>query len=157
MSEFWRPFATSTLRYPWTFDTAGCGSVSVWLPPGGEELTEDESRGFDSLLISLVGTESARAILDVSAQFALARPPEPHFYLSLLATHGDHRGRGLGLNLLRENLDPIDALGGAAYLESTNPSNNARYLSVGFEPRGAFTVATGHVVSTMWWPARSAP
>jgi ribosomal protein S18 acetylase RimI-like enzyme len=154
MSEFWRLFTTSALRYPWTFVTAGCGSVSVWLPPGGEELAEDESRGFETFLIGLVGTQAARAILDVSAQFALARPPDPHFYLSLFATHGDHRGRGLGMKLLRENLDRIDALGGAAYLESTNPSNNARYLSVGFEPRGAFTVATGHVVSTMWRPAR---
>lgn len=154
MSAFWRLFATSALRYPWTFVAERCASVAVWLPPGGEDLTEDEARGYEAFLVGLVGDEAAQAIMVVSSQFEELRPTEPHYYLNFLATHDDHRGRGLGMGLLRENLTRIDALGGAAYLESTNPANNGRYQGVGFEPRGAFTVASGHVVTTMWRSAR---
>ncbi|QNE46066.1 GNAT family N-acetyltransferase [Glaciihabitans sp. INWT7] len=154
MSAFWRLFATSALRYPWSFVTEECASLSIWLPPGGEDLTEDEARGYDAFLVDLVGAEAAHRIGVVSAQFEELRPTEPHYYLNFLATHDDHRGHGLGMALLRQNLDRVDALGAAAYLESTNPANNARYRRVGFEPRGAFTTATGHVVTTMWRSAR---
>jgi hypothetical protein len=47
-----------------------------------------------------------------------------------------------------------DALGATAYLESTNPANNQRYINAGFEPRGEITMATGRIVTTMWRPAR---
>jgi GNAT superfamily N-acetyltransferase len=154
MSAFWRLFAASALRYPCTFVTTGCASVSIWLPPGGVDLTDEESRGYDAFLVELIGDDAARAIDVVSAQFEELRPTEPHYYLNFLATHDEYRGRGLGMGLLRENLTRVDALGAAAYLESTNPANNARYQGVGFEPRGAFTTATGHVVTTMWRSAR---
>ncbi len=85
-----------------------------------------------------------------------ARPSEPHFYLTLLATHGDHRGRGLGMGLLRENLARLDDLGVPAYLESSNPANDKRYAGVGFIPRDTIILATGHPVTTMWRPARGA-
>jgi RimJ/RimL family protein N-acetyltransferase len=42
-----------------------------------------------------------------------------------------------------------------AYLESTNPANNARYERVGFEPTGTFEGYTpGSLVTTIWRPAR---
>jgi ribosomal protein S18 acetylase RimI-like enzyme len=87
-------------------------------------------------------------------QFEKNHPSEPHYYLSLLGTHTERRGAGLGMNLLRECLARIDALGGASYLESSNPVNNERYRSVGFTDYGSFTVPSGHVVTTMWRPAR---
>lgn len=154
MSAFWRLLSSSALRYPWTFVTENVEATAVWLPPDGTELTDDEAQGFEAFLLGLVGERVTKGILTVSAQFEEFRPPEPHFYLSLLATHDDHRGRGLGMGLLRENLARIDALGAAAYLESSNPANNARYRSAGFEPQGVFTVTTGHVVTTMWRAGR---
>ncbi len=153
-SALWRLFAGSALRYPFTFVTENTESTAVWIPPGGIDLTETESVEFESFLVDLVGEEAANGILVISAQFEEVRPTEPHFYLSLLATHRDHRGRGLGMGLLRENLERIDAVGGAAHLESSNPVNDARYRSVGFERRGEFTVASGHVITTMWRSAR---
>ena len=153
-SALWRLFAGSALRYPFTFVTENTESTAVWIPPGGIDLTETESVKFESFLVDLVGEEAANGILVISAQFEEVRPTEPHFYLSLLATHRDHRGRGLGMGLLRENLERIDAVGGAAHLESSNPVNDARYRSVGFERRGEFTVASGHVITTMWRSAR---
>lgn len=153
-SALWRLFAGSALRYPFTFVTENTESTAVWIPPGGIDLTETESVEFESFLVDLVGEEAANGILVISAQFEEVRPTEPHFYLSLLATHRDHRGRGLGMGLLRENLERIDAVGGAAHLESSNPVNDARYRSVGFERQGEFTVASGHVITTMWRSAR---
>ena len=80
---------------------------------------------------------------------------EDHFYLSLIGTHPDHRGAGIGMGLLRENLALIDREGAPAYLESSNPANLARYQSVGFERCGSFQLPDdGPEVTTMWRPAR---
>ncbi|WP_309616272.1 GNAT family N-acetyltransferase [Salinibacterium sp.] len=153
-SAFWRLLVTSAQRYPWTFVSGNAESAAIWLPPGGIELTEAEANGFDGFLAGIVGREGADAILAIVDKFEHARPTEPHFYLSLFATHDDHRGKGLGMGLLRENLARIDALGGSAYLESSNPANNDRYASVGFAPRDQIVQASGHVITTMWRPAQ---
>jgi GNAT superfamily N-acetyltransferase len=154
MTALWRLLAGSALRYPCTFVTDQVQSAAVWLPPGSSELSDEESAGFEEFLVQLVGEAGAAAIVRLSEQFEAVRPQKPHYYLSLLATHGSHRGRGLGMNLLRENLARIDALGTAAHLESSNPANDARYASVGFERTGQFVADTGAVVTTMWRPAR---
>jgi hypothetical protein len=60
------------------------------------------------------------------------------------------------MGLLRKTLARIDALGAPAYLESSNPANNERYESVGFQRRDEFTLpADGPLVTTMWRPATS--
>ena len=86
------------------------------------------------------------------ARFDAAHPEaEPHHYLSLLATHPDHRGKGLGIGLLAENLRAIDAEGVPAFLESTNPANNARYEGQGFRSLGHFELGEdGPDVNQMW-------
>jgi hypothetical protein len=58
------------------------------------------------------------------------------------------------LGLLKEISRALTALGAAAYLESCNPANNERYQSVGFTSRAQITIASGHVVTTMWRSAR---
>ena len=153
-AAFWRVFVTSGLRYDWTLVTDQVEAAALWIPPGGEELTPDEAAGLDALLTGITGREVADGILELFDQFEESRPSEPHFYLSLLATHSDHRGAGLGMGLLRESLTRIDALGQAAYLESCNPANDERYQAAGFRPRAEFTTKSGHVVTTMWREAR---
>ena len=153
-SAVWRLFVTSALRYRWMLVTANVESAALWIPPGGAELTEDEQSGFEAFLVATTSPSVADGILALFDQFEAARPSEPHYYLSLLGTHAHHRGSGLGMRLLRENLERVDALGAAAYLESTNPVNNERYRSVGFVDHSQFTTASGHVVTTMWRPSR---
>ena len=58
------------------------------------------------------------------------------------------------MGLLAQTLARVDAEGAAAYLESTNPANNERYRRAGFEPRAEIAMPSGHVVTTMWRPAR---
>ena len=152
---FWRQFVTSALRYPWTFVTERGQSAATWLPPGSDEFTAEEEDSFGSFLLSIADQQVADNILTILELFEASRPIEPHYYLSLLGTHKNHRGQGSGMALLCENLARIDALGAPAYLESTNPANNERYMSVGFRPHGSFTIPSGHTVTTMWRPANS--
>ncbi len=151
----WRLFVSSAVRYPWTLVTPNAESAAVWIPPGGTELTPDGEDGMEGLLAGSAGPEVAEGVLRICEQFAAARPAEPHFYLTLLGTHDAHRGKGLGMGLPAEALAHIDALGAPAYLESSNPANLARYERAGFAAHGRITVATGHVVTTMWRPAAS--
>ena len=62
----------------------------------------------------------------------------------------------LDLNFVADNLELIDASGTAAYLESTNPANNARYERLGFTQIGEFSLPgdDGPPVATMWREAR---
>jgi GNAT superfamily N-acetyltransferase len=154
-SAFWRLLATSAGRYPWTFVTERGESAAIWIPSGGDELTSEEEKSFEDFLVEIADRQIADEILAITELFGKAHPSEPHYYLSLLATHEQHRGHGSGMALLRENLARIDVLGAPAYLESTNSANNERYKSVGFRPHGSFTVPSGHVVTTMWRPANS--
>ena len=154
-SAFWRLLVTSALRYPWTFVTPNVESAAVWIPPGGVELTHEEEDGLEEFLVGITDRTVADGILAIFDQFEAAHPSEPHYYLSLLATHDDHRGHGHGMALLTENLARIDAVRMPAYLESCNPANNKRYASLGFTARDSITLASGHTVTTMWRPART--
>ena len=153
-AALWRLLVTSAMRYPWTLVTENVESAAIWLPPDGVELTDHEADELEDFLIDTTNRTVANGIVAILEQLASARPSEPHFYLSLLATHNQHRGGGLGMGLLRENLARTDALGAATYLESTNPANNKRYTSVGFTARDEITTASGHIVTTMWRAAR---
>jgi GNAT superfamily N-acetyltransferase len=105
-----------------------------------------------SIRLSLISD----AYLELLDRFAAAHPhSEPHYYLSLLGTHPDHRGKGIGMQLLAHDLALIDDEHLPAYLESSNLANNQRYARVGFEPIGEFSYpGNGPVVTTMWRPAR---
>ena len=155
LKVWWRFLINSALRYPWVWITSGCAAASVWIPPGASELTEQEEARVEPMLEDLLGTRSGEAI-ELLERFDASHPRgEPHYYLSLLGTHPDHRGRGLGMGLLAENLARIDEEGMAAYLESSNPDNVARYESVGFRRVGEFSTPDGsHTVATMWREAR---
>lgn len=139
------------LRYPWTFKTNGCETVSVWIPPDGTELSHEAELGVPDRLTDLVGARAAE-VGELLDRFGRAHPRhEPHYYLSLLGTRGEHRGRGLGIALLEENLARIDAEQMPAYLESSNPNNNHRYESVGFVAVSAFQApGDGPTITGMW-------
>jgi GNAT superfamily N-acetyltransferase len=150
----WRVYATAALRYPWTFVTPDAEAAAIWIPPGGTELTDEEASRLGELIEETAGPQAAASAREIEERFAAAHPAGSFFHLTILATHASHRGKGLGMALLAETLTRIDALGAAAYLESTNPVNNERYRRAGFERRAEITMPSGHVVTTMWRPAR---
>jgi GNAT superfamily N-acetyltransferase len=154
-AHFWRLFVAGALRYPCTWLTAGGEATSIWIPPGGSEMTPAQEQQLADLATQYLGA-AAGDYLELVSRFEAAHPrAEPHYYLSLLGTHPDHRGKGLGMRLLARVLDQVDAEHVPAYLESTNPANNRRYAAVGFERHGEFEYpGGGPVVATMWRAAR---
>ena len=78
----------------------------------------------EPLMRELLG-DWAETVLEFSASFERHRPKEPHFYLSLLATRPDRRGRGEGMGLLDENLALIDAEGGPPISSRRTPRTTA--------------------------------
>ena len=143
------------LRYPWTLKTDGFETVSVWIPPSGTEFSHEAEQQLPGLLKALVGSRASE-VGELLRRFDEAHPRnEPHYYLSLLGTRDEHRGRGLGMALLKENLARIDAERMPAYLESSNPGNNHRYESLGFISVVSFRAPSdGPVVTGMWRKSR---
>lgn len=149
--QWWEFCIHGALRYPWTLRTSGFETVSVWIPPAGFEFSHDDEQRVPSLLAKFVGSRAAE-VAELMRRFEEAHPrTEPHYYLSLLGTRDEHRGRGLGMALLRENLARIDAERMPAYLESSNPGNNHRYESVGFRSIVSFQAPGGGPVVTGMW------
>jgi len=151
----WALDLEAMIRLDWTWLSAGGEATAVWVPPGEVEFTVAQEDAYLALLAARLGPGFGR-VLELLARFEEAHPrDEPHYYLSLLGTHPDQRGHGHGMRLLADNLATIDAEGAPAYLESTNPANDARYRRLGFEPVGVFEgYVPGSVITTMWRPAR---
>ncbi|MGH2924499.1 MAG: GNAT family N-acetyltransferase [Solirubrobacterales bacterium] len=151
LAAWWRFTIQSALRYRWVWVSGDYFAASVWIPPNGIEITEEEEARVEPMLNELVGPRAVD-LLELLERFEASHPRDrPHYYLSLLGIHPDHRGRGLGMGLLAENLAVIDAEGVPAYLESSNPDNNRRYQRLGFEQVGEFkTPDETRTVATMW-------
>jgi GNAT superfamily N-acetyltransferase len=147
----WRFFVEAALAYDWVWLTDSCASAALWIPPGRPDLRPEDEERMEPLIVELLGNEAAR-VLEAFERFDAAHPRgRPHYYLSLLATHPDHSGHGLGMGLLADNLVRIDAEGASAYLESSNPANDRRYERLGFARCGEFELPEdGPNVTQMW-------
>jgi len=149
--QLWSLFLVGSVEYGWVWVTDRVEAVALWIPPGCDELPPPYEDRLAPLGVELLG-ERAGLLMEVFDAFETAHPrTAEHFYLSLLGTDPSQRGRGIGMALLRDTLARIDELGAPAYLESSNPTNNERYASVGFERHAEFALpADGPAVTTMW-------
>jgi GNAT superfamily N-acetyltransferase len=154
-AALWGLLLEGAIGYGWVWTTDGFEAATLWIPPDQPELPDAQAERLEPLLDELLG-DRAPLVLEVIEQFDSTHPRDaPHYYLSLLGTHPDHRGRGAGMDLLRQNLALIDDLHQPAYLESTNPANLDRYRSLGFERLGDFDLPhSGPAVTQMWRDAR---
>ena len=150
-AAWWRVCIGSAMRYPWTWITDDQSAASVWIPPDGCELTPQEEADIPRLIATLCKDRS-EAVLDLLGRFDDAHPTErPHYYLSMLGIRPERSGQGRGMALLADNLTQVDDARMPAYLESSNPANNARYERLGFQQVGEFTTPDReHTVATMW-------
>jgi len=149
---YWRLFVGSAQRQGGLHLLDGGAAVSVWIPPGGLELDDDGLFALEALAQRALGPAGARELEELFERFDVNHPHHArHAYLSLLATHPDHRGRGIGQSLLAANLAEWDAAGVPTYRESTNPANDHRYERVGFRRFGGFhAVRENAPITTMW-------
>ena len=152
LERYWRLFVTGSVDQGGAYLADDGAAVSIWVMPGGSELSAAGVEALEALLDEALEPEDDAAIHALYERFEASRDPlGPHYYLSLLATHPDHRGRGVGQALLAADLCEWDRAGVPAYLESTNPANDHRYVRAGFRPIGGFeAVKDGAPVTAMW-------
>lgn len=158
LDAYWRLFVEGALRYGTLRIATDGAAIAVWIPPGGMELSAGQLDELDRLIERDLDADALAALHVLYERFEASRAPRPdHYYLSLLATHPDHRGQGRGQLLLAEDLALWDAAGVPAYLESTNSSNDHRYERAGFRHDGGFgAVRDDTWVSAMWRPVGGA-
>ncbi len=111
--------------------------ASIWLKPGGTEITQEraDAAGFTALpdeigedaferFFSVIGFGDAYHKLDV---------PEPHWYTMVLGVDPAFQGQGLGRALLQPVIDKAKTEGVSLYLETAQPSNVSFYKKIGFD------------------------
>jgi GNAT superfamily N-acetyltransferase len=157
MRDWWGLYARGIIPYGWSWTTDDGGAAALWVPPGKPELPPDDDARVEPLLRDLLGPH-ADAVLELNERFEANHPHDPrHYYLSLLATHPDHRGRGKGMGLLAENLAMLDELEVPAYLESSNRANDHRYERLGFTEIAEFAAPGGRPTVGCMWREPGAP
>jgi ribosomal protein S18 acetylase RimI-like enzyme len=80
-----------------------------------------------------------------------AHPEEPHRHLGFIGVDPAHQGSGFGGALLTSMTNECDDAGISAYLESSNPANDALYHRFGFESRGHIPLPKGAPPITAMW------
>jgi ribosomal protein S18 acetylase RimI-like enzyme len=147
----WTILVESALHYPWVWLTEGNTATSVWIPPGGVDLSEEGGVALERAVNEILGPDAGR-VMEGMERFEQARPHDvPHYYLTLIGTNTANRGHGYGLGLLADNLRHIDQERMPCYLEASNPANVDLYGRHGFEVVGSITMPSGGPeVATMW-------
>ena len=156
---YWRFLIEGAMRFerPAVFVTDDIEAAAIWLPPGERELSAEDEERVPDVLRELIG-ERVDEVMELLERFEAAQPADPpHYYLSLLGVHDDHRGKGIGMRLLRENLERFDAESVPSYLESSNAGNDHRYESLGYRRIGEFTTPDDAVTIAAYWRDAAQP
>ena len=87
-------------------DGSGIGGAALWDPPGGWRQTRlEELRATPSLLMAF-GTSLRRGLIADEVMKA-NHPEEPHWYLAIIGTDPDVRGKGFGNVLMQSAVGPL--------------------------------------------------
>jgi GNAT superfamily N-acetyltransferase len=135
-------------------DGDGIGGAALWDPPGQWRTSRlSELRAIPGLFLAF-GSSLQKGLV-VEEMMKEVHPEEPHWYLAIIGSDPNVRGKGFGQVLMRSRLDRCDAEHAPAYLESSNPDNVPYYQRFGFEVTGEITVPNGGpTLIPMWRPAR---
>jgi GNAT superfamily N-acetyltransferase len=148
-------FCGAALGFGWVRVTDGVEAVALWIPPGSPEMVPADAERMPGVVAAACEPEAAKRVTEMLDAFERNHPHEPpHYYLSLLATHPDHAGKRLGVDLVAANLAEMDAADppSAAFLESSNPRNVPRYERLGFRPTREVDLVAGLTGTQMWRP-----
>jgi GNAT superfamily N-acetyltransferase len=130
--RFMRAFAGKAFSTGSAWRIDGNLGGALWLPPG--ERPDDD--GIAAILDESVPREVNAAVNAMFTEMANYHPHNPHWYLSVIGIEPDVHRMGFGSALLAEALGRCDQEHMPAYLESSNPANDAFYRRHGFEPLG---------------------
>ncbi|AGB24373.1 acetyltransferase [Mycobacterium sp. JS623] len=118
------------------------GAATLWDPPGQRKpgLVEQIITTPTMLWAFRSRVPASMRVMELMEKH---HPEEPHWYLMLIGSDPSVRGAGFGHALMRSRLDRCDAEGSPAYLENSNPKNEAYYLRFGFEIMGEIKLPDG--------------
>lgn len=118
------------------------GAATLWDPPGQRKpgLVEQLITAPTMLWAFRSRVPASMRVMELMEKH---HPEEPHWYLMLIGSDPSVRGAGFGHALMRSRLDRCDAEGSPAYLENSNPKNEAYYLRFGFEVMGEIKLPDG--------------
>lgn len=125
--------------------------MAGWAPPG-RPVVEVESPSIEHPPARLAKFDALRQ------SQAEHTPPEPHWYLNMLATHPDWQRRGVGGGLMAAVFAIAAEMGLGCYLETETDANVAYYRHHGFEVRSEWDLEIagdpGPHMWGMWRPSR---
>jgi ribosomal protein S18 acetylase RimI-like enzyme len=146
--QFLRAFASNAFPHGTGHYIADFVGAALWLPPNVH--LDEEAIG--QLLQSSVPERRHEEVFGILEQMGAYHPTEPHWYLPVIGIDPTQQGKGYGSTLLRFALEQVDRDGVPAYLESSNPRNNALYERHGFEVAGEIQAGS----ATLWPMVRRA-
>jgi GNAT superfamily N-acetyltransferase len=110
--------------------------IAGWVPPGRPELEPDPNvPRLEHPEWRLQRFAALGEAMDANT------PPEPHWYLNMLATHPDWQRQGIGAALMAVVFDIAADEGHPCYLETETEANVAYYRRHGFDVRTEWDVA----------------
>lgn len=113
---------------PWV--TEDKTAVALWDPPGGIYLTRPGL--WEQFTPMLTSSEAAR--LEHYDRLAdQLQPPQPRWYLGVLAVRPGYQGQGRSRIVLEPILAAADRTGAPATLETSTPANVTIYARFGFD------------------------
>lgn len=126
--------------------------AALWLKPGQKafDLSLLKQVSLAPLMISIAGVAGMGRGFALADKLETYHPAAPHAHLVFLGVARKAQGSGIGSELLKRTLAPLDAGGAAAYLECSTERNVALYERHGFEVTGAFDLGRLH----MWTMVR---
>ena len=123
------------LAYDETYTTDDCVALAAFIPPGRPEVEVT-----NAIPVSEHPADRLARFAAIGTIMAANTPPEPHWYLNLLATHPHWQRQGLGTMVMQPIVERCDAEGLPLYLETETEENVAYYGHLGFTVRDEWDV-----------------
>ena len=130
--------------------------AALWVTPGKKafDLSVLKQVALGPLMLSIAGISGMQRGFALADRLETYHPKVPHAHLVFLGVATNAQGRGVGSELLKHTLAPLDAAGTAAYLECSTERNAALYQRHGFEVTGEFDLPNLHMWTMTRQPQR---
>ena len=141
--------ARALFRQDEIYTVDGGRAAAMWARPGEwHDPPLEVLRQFASLLPAMWKRvpQSLAGLREIESR----HPERPHWYLSVLGTHPERQGEGLGSALLQPILDECDRLEIPAYLETSTERNVDFYTRHGFRVSERIRMPGGPPMWLMW-------
>ncbi|WP_197520894.1 GNAT family N-acetyltransferase [Bradyrhizobium icense] len=132
MPQFINACGGRAFEHGTAYVAGGIRAAALWLPPG----VEQDEEALDEIMAQSLSPGIREDMAHLRRGMAEHHPPEPHWYLPLIATDPNWAGQGLGTLLMKYALQRCDEEGITAYLESSNPEHIPFYQRHGFKVIG---------------------